>query len=103
MVSKVMEKRNGGGSSAFSLLFEVSVPHVVCRIFLDGDLDAADVANCRSVCKAWKAFIDAHILGRERDEMHETSASSLYTAYIPRIGSFKAALCIQKKILPFSK
>ena len=57
-----MEKRT---ASAFSLLFEVSVPHVLCRIFLDGDLDAADVANCRSVCKAWKAFIDAHILGRE--------------------------------------
>ena len=60
-----MEKRTAAGGSAFSLLFEVSVPHVLCRIFLDGDLDAADVANCRSVCKAWKAFIDAHILGRE--------------------------------------
>ena len=61
-----MEKRTAAGSaSAFSLLFEVSVPHVLGRIFLDGDLNAADVANCRSVCKAWKAFIDAHILGRE--------------------------------------
>ena len=58
-----MDRRN----DAFSSLFEVSVPHVLCRIFLD--LDVADVANCRSVCKAWKYFIDANILERN----HETS------------------------------
>ena len=41
-----MEKHN---LDAFSRLFEVSVPHVLCSIFLD--LDVADVANCRCVCK----------------------------------------------------
>ena len=49
-------------SNAFSKLFAVSVPHVLGRIFLD--LDADGVANCRSVCKAWRRFIDSHILAR---------------------------------------
>ena len=65
-----MEKQRHD-AAAFSRLFEVSVPHVLCRIFLD--LDVADVANCRSVCKAWKRFIDAHILERNLGDAHETS------------------------------
>ena len=49
-------------NDAFSKLFAVSVPHVLDRIFLD--LDADGIANCRSVCKTWKSFIDSHILAR---------------------------------------